>query len=301
MNKCFILIFIILFGSVSVFSQTKQQGSPVKWELYSVSSKKVSVLLPKMPVRISKEDICFQLRTDTYAVYADDVIFGLSIYSKMSENIPKSCSRKRKFDAESFQFRLNELKTQLKTSESKNITFNNNKAEFIKDDIYNYWLINDFKNNQWVELWTANSAGTTVEVKKFINSLKISEIKKGIEINKGADSNTGGLSQGFSEKEKSKNSLEENKVEDSKIYFVIKPQPKYTDIAREKNTQGQVVLRITFLWNGGIGSISPVRGVGDGLTEEAIAAAKKIVFIPAKRNGKNASVTMSVQYTFTIY
>ncbi len=85
------------------------------------------------------------------------------------------------------------------------------------------------------------------------------------------------------------------------IKFLSKPQPKYTDAARQNNVQGQVVLRITFLSNGQIGSISPVRGLSYGLTEQAIAAARQIRFEPPLRNGQPQSVTMSVQYTFTIY
>jgi len=87
----------------------------------------------------------------------------------------------------------------------------------------------------------------------------------------------------------------------SAIKFISKPQPKYTDAARQNNVQGQVVLRISFLANGQIGSISPVRGLGNGLTEQAIAAARQIKFQPRLVNGQPQSVTMTVQYTFTIY
>ncbi len=93
----------------------------------------------------------------------------------------------------------------------------------------------------------------------------------------------------------------ETDLQNTKIKFISKPQPKYTDVARAKLIEGKVVLRISFLANGQIGSISPVKTLSDGLTEQAIEAAKKIKFNPAVRNGKPASVTMSVQYTFTIY
>ncbi|MEZ5425434.1 MAG: energy transducer TonB [Pyrinomonadaceae bacterium] len=86
-----------------------------------------------------------------------------------------------------------------------------------------------------------------------------------------------------------------------RVNFLFKPQPRYTDAARQNNIQGNVTLRITFLSNGQIGSISPVKGLPYGLTEQAIAAARQIRFEPALRNGQPQSVTMSVQYTFTIY
>lgn len=85
------------------------------------------------------------------------------------------------------------------------------------------------------------------------------------------------------------------------LNLISKPQPKYTDAARQNNIQGRVTLRITFLANGQIGSISPVSGLSYGLTEQAIAAARQIKFEPAMRNGQAQSVTKTLQYTFTIY
>src|SRR5687768_3429888 len=110
MNKRLIILFLLLFGSVSALAQTEQKSAPVKWELYRVSVKKVSVLLPKMPVLISNENSCSQIKTDKYAVYADDVIYGLNIYSKRNEEILENCPSKVKFDENSFLSRINEVK-----------------------------------------------------------------------------------------------------------------------------------------------------------------------------------------------
>lgn len=53
--------------------------------------------------------------------------------------------------------------------------------------------------------------------------------------------------------------------------------------------------------NGRIGSIKVLNDLPNGLTEEAIKVAKKIVFLPAKKNGQNITVTKTVQYNFSIY
>lgn len=63
----------------------------------------------------------------------------------------------------------------------------------------------------------------------------------------------------------------------------------------------KVVLRVVFSANGEIGAISVISGLPEGLTEEAIAAAKKIKFEPAMKRGKAVTVTRKVEYTFTIY
>lgn len=83
--------------------------------------------------------------------------------------------------------------------------------------------------------------------------------------------------------------------------ILAKPRANYTDAARQNQVQGTVTLRVTFLANGSIGSISPVSGLPNGLTEQAIAAARGIRFEPAKVNGVAQTVTKQVQYSFTLY
>lgn len=85
------------------------------------------------------------------------------------------------------------------------------------------------------------------------------------------------------------------------IKILSKPRPGYTDSARQQNIQGTVILRVTFLASGQVGSISPVKGLGSGLTEQAIAAARRISFEPAKVNGVAQSVTKQIEYSFSIY
>ena len=85
------------------------------------------------------------------------------------------------------------------------------------------------------------------------------------------------------------------------VKILSKPRANYTDAARQNQVQGKVVLRVTFAANGTIGGISVISGLGNGLTEQAIAAARGIRFEPAKRGGVPYSVTKPVEYTFTIY
>ncbi len=85
------------------------------------------------------------------------------------------------------------------------------------------------------------------------------------------------------------------------IKILSKPRPGYTDSARQANIQGTVILRVTFLASGQVGGISAVKGLGNGLTEQAISAARRIAFEPAKTNGVAQSVTKQIEYTFSIY
>ena len=58
---------------------------------------------------------------------------------------------------------------------------------------------------------------------------------------------------------------------------------------------------MTFSKDGSIGDIKVIQGLGYGLTEHAIAAAKQIVFQPKQINGVTVSVTKTVEYNFNIY
>jgi TonB family protein len=85
------------------------------------------------------------------------------------------------------------------------------------------------------------------------------------------------------------------------IYIFSKPRPSYTEAARAEQVNGEVILRVTFLASGKIGKISVVKGLPNGLTEQAKAAAEKIRFEPARRNCKELTVTKQVTYSFMLY
>ena len=85
------------------------------------------------------------------------------------------------------------------------------------------------------------------------------------------------------------------------LKIISKPRPGYTDAARQNNVQGTVILRVTFLASGQVGSISAVKGLPNGLTEQAIAAARRINFEPKKVDGVGQPVTRQIEYTFSIY
>jgi TonB family protein len=80
-----------------------------------------------------------------------------------------------------------------------------------------------------------------------------------------------------------------------------KPEPKYTEKAREHNTQGTVILRLIFTSKGRVIYYQTLSGLPDGLTREAIEAALKIKFDPATKDGKRVSQWAQVMYDFNLY
>jgi TonB family protein len=68
----------------------------------------------------------------------------------------------------------------------------------------------------------------------------------------------------------------------STVQILSKPTPTYSAEARDLRTQGDVVLEVVFRADGFVDVVRVVSGLGHGLDEAAIAAAKRIRFKPAK-------------------
>ncbi len=83
--------------------------------------------------------------------------------------------------------------------------------------------------------------------------------------------------------------------------IISKPRASYTDAARTNAVTGNVLLKVTLLASGQVGTIVPVKRLPHGLTEQAIAAARLIKFEPKKVNGIPTSTIVTLDYGFTIY
>ena len=87
----------------------------------------------------------------------------------------------------------------------------------------------------------------------------------------------------------------------TKLKIISTPQPAYTEEARKNNIEGKVRLRITFSADGRIKTINVISGLKYGLTEKAISAARRMLFLPAERQGAPIAVSKIVEYRFLMY
>lgn len=85
------------------------------------------------------------------------------------------------------------------------------------------------------------------------------------------------------------------------LLILRKPRAAYTDSARERNVNGSVSIRVTFLANGQIGPIELLTSLDRGLDRSAFEAAKKIKFLAAEVDGKPVDVKRIIEYGFNIY
>ena len=84
------------------------------------------------------------------------------------------------------------------------------------------------------------------------------------------------------------------------VEIISKPNPVYTDEARALKMEGEVLLEVQFEANGTLHVNRVVRGLGHGLDEAAVAAANKIRFKPALRNGQPVDSTAVVHVVFQL-
>jgi TonB family protein len=82
------------------------------------------------------------------------------------------------------------------------------------------------------------------------------------------------------------------------VEITFKPNPVYTEEARNLKIEGEVLLEMSFGANGTLQVNRVVRGLGHGLDEAAIAAANKIRFKPALRDGQPVDSTAIVHVMF---
>jgi TonB family protein len=84
------------------------------------------------------------------------------------------------------------------------------------------------------------------------------------------------------------------------VEITFKPNPVYTEEARQLRLEGEVLLEVMFAANGQLHVNRVIRGLGHGLDEAAMAAANKMRFKPALRNGQSVDSTATVHVVFQL-
>ena len=84
------------------------------------------------------------------------------------------------------------------------------------------------------------------------------------------------------------------------VKVISKPIPVYTDAARRAKVEGEVLVQVLFKATGEIRVLGVTRGLGHGLDEAAIAAAQKVRFTPAIRDGVKVDSTATLHIVFAL-
>jgi protein TonB len=85
----------------------------------------------------------------------------------------------------------------------------------------------------------------------------------------------------------------------SKPKPVSVPQPVYTDAARAASIEGRVRVELTVDESGRVSEVKVLQGLGYGLDEAALAAARSATFTPAQRCGRPVRATFTIAMRFS--
>lgn len=302
---------------MSSFAQSDPRSAPVDWKRYKTADHRLSVMFPKLPLVREVVNACSETLSTLYYAYADGAVYELAV----SEMLPKDRASKqicltpvKKFGHASVDSRMTTLIEAGLVSEKKLATLHSRVVVKFSSDKSTHWVISDIDaNDRWIELAVYHHADLKVDMARFLRSLEFSA-REGFEIATGAETMVGDPSSakpsearfrytgssGGDTGAKSRVPEVSRHPNPVGIRVISKPQPRYTDAAREAGEHGTVRLNVTLLANGSVGDVTVVTPLKYGLTEQAIEAARKIVFLPKRVNGMPVSSIVTIDYPFSI-
>ena len=88
---------------------------------------------------------------------------------------------------------------------------------------------------------------------------------------------------------------------DARARLISKPDPGFPEEARRNNVRGRVRLRAVLGSDGVVRHVLVLEGLPFGMSEECVAAAKRIRFTPAVKDGRPVSQFVVLEYNFNTY
>lgn len=327
MRSYLIIAVVVLSSVLAGFSQTPQNTAPVKWERYRDGKLKLSVLLPKLPIRIDSVEPCSERLITEYWAYAESAAYMVKVTSKWS-GYNAFCEKVRKFNSDLFEDEMRGFAAAKDVVTGVATIGQYQGVRTFSSRFRRKYVFDEVSKGRWIELEIVSRSEDINKEMHFVASLDGMGKEKGLKLDDGAVATIGdridppatgnvskpeeppkvltgqGNGQGSGKADGISASTETPTVPATPITPLViaaKPRARYTDMARQAEIQGTVVLRMTFRSNGSVGSIVVIKSLPYGLTEQAIAAARKLVFLPAQINGANVAVTKQVEYSFSIY
>jgi hypothetical protein len=289
------LIRVLILGAgVCLTGVAQVQVSP-DWSSYELLDKGLAVSFPKVPMILERSDVCSHRATRSYFAYAHGAVYEASIVTRQ-DGSDRYCKVIQEFNDRSFGERLNELSKGATASETQ---VNGVLVTRFTSPRVSAVLINNGGNKRWIELWIRSHDPLLLDAAAWAASLVI-----------GSKSTAGVLGAGSQfiagdTEPMNAPTFSGAQLKDipnaSPLIIAAKPKPIFTALARAHNTAGTVLLQVEFLATGAIGRIEVVKDLKDGLSEAAVAAAKKMVFVPELSDGRPVTTIRKVEYAFAIY
>jgi TonB family protein len=265
----------ILFSFLTVQAQQR----PESWQLYNVPGQKFAVALPTLPAMSYYPPANGSRERVMVGAYADGVVYAIEVF----ENVHQHQS------LTSFIEESSQLKFDAATEKEVSVSGVAGK-EYSADWPGKYQFFG--AQQRLYKFMVLGVPGSDPRAQRFFSSIVFSEKPQGIAVSDGP---------GTPYQQDSGEPPYVGKDFDSRVRLGMKPEPTYTESARNNLIVGTVVLKVVFTSAGNVSNISVISGLPNGLTERAIEAAKKIKFIPAIKDGHYVSKWMQLEYNFNLY
>jgi len=83
--------------------------------------------------------------------------------------------------------------------------------------------------------------------------------------------------------------------------ITAKPNPGYPEEARRSGVSGRVVVAVVLCKTGNVTDVEVLKGLPNGLSEEAVKAARRIRFEPGRKDDELVSVKVRAIYDFQTF
>lgn len=284
-------LFVLLLLIISSAQAQTPSRSEASWKMYTIPGEDFSVALPNLPAfHISHEYVNGRLqRIYSLGSYADGVVYVVYVYE----------NPRRRQSLDSFL-----KKAEIPTSGLTDLTLEGvpgkerRRPEF--ENMSQFFATED----RLFHFMAQCSKGTTFDdprMTKFFSSLSLHRKQNSVEVVDGPGLPWEPPVEPQLADDETTEKLYSGKDVDRKARLGMKPEPNYTESARQSGITGTVFLKAVFSRNGSVTNIKTVSGLPYGLTENAIDAARKIKFIPAIKNGKYVSTPIQLEYNFNLY
>lgn len=284
MKKIFLLFALLILVAPGVMAQNA-------WKRYTVKDEAFSVIFPTVPAMATYKEIVDRFekerRQRVLGAYADGLVYTVSCSENPTQELLEDFIEQEIFTHSTFD----------RTSE-KDLKRNGFKGkQYLAPDKVP-GTVQIFKTGNTIYRFQVFGAPTDdTRVQRYFSSVVLGKSASGIEV-------SDGVGVPYAPKAADDESMAKpfvGKDVSRKAVLVMKPEPTYTEEARQNAVTGVVVLKVVFFSDGSVGNIRTVYGLPYGLTEQAIQAARKMKFIPAVKDGKFVSMWMQLEYNFNLY
>lgn len=251
-----------------------------KWERYTFKGEEFSAELPAMPFDYESwwsVGMRERERRRDFGLYSGGVVYSITSYDK-----PHSRDSLDRFASYSWSAGLKRVR------DLKLGGFDGREYEFVREGLLLRARVFHAKRHAYL-IRAITRGDDDARVARFLDSLALGDAPPGQIISEPP-------TQTHAPEEVYKPSEVERKA-----VIVFKPEPWFTDEARDSGVRGTVRLSAVLGGDGRVRDISVVKSLPYGMTDVTVDAARHMLFFPAWKDGRAVSQYVTLEYAFNVY